>query len=63
MSFVMLPQHSSAPIYGAAGSDEVSKAQKTAMSGEPTIFAKIVDKSIPADILYEDEKVISHIKV
>ncbi|GFR62019.1 histidine triad nucleotide-binding protein 2 [Elysia marginata] len=50
--------HSSA-THGATGSDEVSKAQKAAISGEPTIFSKIVDKSIPADILYEDDKCLA----
>ncbi|XP_061192417.1 uncharacterized HIT-like protein Synpcc7942_1390 [Saccostrea echinata] len=36
-------------------SDEVKKAQGAKRMGEPTIFSKIVDKSIPADIIYEDE--------
>ncbi|XP_062596766.1 uncharacterized HIT-like protein Synpcc7942_1390 [Saccostrea cucullata] len=35
--------------------DEVKKAQGSKRTGEPTIFSKIVDKSIPADIIYEDE--------
>ena len=30
--------------------------------GAPTIFSKIIDKSIPADILYEDEQVLLNIK-
>ncbi|XP_061192319.1 uncharacterized HIT-like protein Synpcc7942_1390 [Saccostrea echinata] len=33
----------------------VKKAQGAKRMGEPTIFSKIVDKSIPADIIYEDE--------
>ncbi|XP_061195082.1 uncharacterized HIT-like protein Synpcc7942_1390 [Saccostrea echinata] len=36
-------------------SDEVKKAQGAKRTREPTIFSKIVDKSIPADIIYEDE--------
>jgi len=43
-------------------SDEVSKAQKVvqqAAQGKPTIFSKIIDKSIPAEILYEDDKCIA----
>ncbi|XP_061195085.1 uncharacterized HIT-like protein Synpcc7942_1390 [Saccostrea echinata] len=36
-------------------SDEVKKAQGAKTTREPTIFSKIVDKSIPADIIYEDE--------
>ena len=54
----ILFQHSSATNYEAGGFDEVSKAQKAAISGEPTIFSKIIDKSIPADILYQDDEVI-----
>lgn len=44
---------------GAAGSDEVSKAQNAAISGEPTIFSKIIDRSVPADILFEDDKCLA----
>lgn len=42
-------------------SDEVSKAQATAKKyqNQPTIFSKILDKSIPADILYEDRQCIA----
>ncbi|KAG8197366.1 hypothetical protein JTE90_013492 [Oedothorax gibbosus] len=41
----------------SSASDEVSKAKVAAESASgPTIFSKILDKSIPADILYEDEK-------
>merc|ERR1712179_327614 len=36
-------------------SDEVAKAQKAEPTPEPTIFSKIIDKSIPAKILYEDD--------
>ncbi|XP_071437268.1 adenosine 5'-monophosphoramidase HINT2 [Pithys albifrons albifrons] len=40
---------------------EVSKAQRAAaaseeVSGQPTIFSKIIDRTIPATILYEDDK-------
>ncbi|XP_052088464.1 uncharacterized HIT-like protein Synpcc7942_1390 [Mytilus californianus] len=39
--------------------DEVKKAQAATKSREPTIFSKILDKSIPADILYEDTECIA----
>ncbi|XP_052831483.1 uncharacterized HIT-like protein Synpcc7942_1390 [Octopus bimaculoides] len=45
----------------ATPTDEVSKAQhavKTYKNQGPTIFSKIIDKSIPANILYEDDKCI-----
>lgn len=41
--------------------DEVhlaEEADKKYGSHAPTIFSKIIDKSIPADIIYEDKKVI-----
>ena len=41
----------------AAGSDEVSKAKQAKKTAEPTIFSKIIDKTIPADIIYEDDQV------
>ncbi|KAK7476294.1 hypothetical protein BaRGS_00032487 [Batillaria attramentaria] len=47
--------HCSAP----ACSDEVSKAQAATKTREPTIFSKILDKSIPADIIYEDDKCLA----
>ncbi|KAL8583261.1 Histidine triad nucleotide-binding protein 2, mitochondrial [Nucella lapillus] len=41
-------------------SDEVSKAQAaTAKHAQPTLFSKILDKTIPADIIYEDDKCIA----
>ncbi|XP_071941451.1 adenosine 5'-monophosphoramidase HINT1-like [Antedon mediterranea] len=45
-------------------SDEVEKANVAAAKQvysqpEPTIFSKILDKSIPADIIYEDDKCIA----
>ncbi|NXV36742.1 HINT2 protein, partial [Rissa tridactyla] len=46
----------------AGGQDgEVGKAQRAAAAGEdawgqPTIFSKIIDRSVPATILYEDDK-------
>ncbi|XP_060588460.1 uncharacterized HIT-like protein Synpcc7942_1390 isoform X2 [Ruditapes philippinarum] len=43
----------------AAGSDEVSKAKQAKKTAEPTIFSKIIDKSIPADIIYEDDQCLA----
>ncbi|CAL1543790.1 unnamed protein product [Lymnaea stagnalis] len=40
-------------------SDEVSKAQAAKLSGAPTIFSKIIDKTIPAKILYEDDQCLA----
>nr|XP_022289685.1 uncharacterized protein LOC111101472 [Crassostrea virginica] len=40
-------------------SDEVEKAKTAKKTGEPTIFSKIVDKTIPADIIYEDEQCLA----
>lgn len=37
-------------------SDEVKKAQ-TATQSQTTIFDKIIDKTLPANIIHEDEKV------
>lgn len=40
--------------------DEVrlaKEASKKYGKPEPTIFSKIIDKTIPADIIYEDDKV------
>lgn len=40
--------------------DEVKLAEEASKkygSPAPTIFSKVIDKSIPADIIYEDEKV------
>ncbi|GFO14979.1 histidine triad nucleotide-binding protein 2 [Plakobranchus ocellatus] len=51
--------HCSASTSQSSGSDEVSKAQNAVQSGTPTIFSKIVDKSIPADILHEDEECLA----
>lgn len=42
-------------------SDEVRLAEEASKkygNPAPTIFSKVVDKSIPADIIYEDEKVL-----
>ncbi|KAK2192088.1 hypothetical protein NP493_39g04028 [Ridgeia piscesae] len=46
--------------YASVKSDEAEKAKTTAATlkdtiGQPTIFSKIIDKSIPADIVYEDD--------
>ncbi|XP_013380111.1 uncharacterized protein LOC106151410 [Lingula anatina] len=48
----------------SSGSDEVEKAKLAAAAREkygkePTIFSKIIDKTIPADIIYEDDKVLA----
>lgn len=41
-----------------ADGNEVAKAQKAAPGGvAPTIFSRILDRSLPADILYEDQQV------
>ena len=47
-------------LYFQKMSDEASKAQAAnPVSGEKTIFAKIIDKEIPCDLLHEDDKVIA----
>ncbi|XP_047381071.1 adenosine 5'-monophosphoramidase HINT2 isoform X1 [Sciurus carolinensis] len=47
-------------VRGAAGvtdGSEVTKAQQAAPGGAaPTIFSRILDRSLPADILYEDQQ-------
>uniref|UniRef100_A0A131XLS3 Putative zinc-binding protein of the histidine triad hit family n=1 Tax=Hyalomma excavatum TaxID=257692 RepID=A0A131XLS3_9ACAR len=44
----------------SSSSDEVAKAQNaTATAGKPTIFSKILEGSIPADIIYKDDKCIA----
>ncbi|XP_071113209.1 adenosine 5'-monophosphoramidase HINT1-like isoform X1 [Haliotis cracherodii] len=51
------PQTQSITLSTDCGSDEVSKAQAAAKyTGQPTIFSKILDKTIPANILYEDDQ-------
>ncbi|XP_041856461.1 histidine triad nucleotide-binding protein 2, mitochondrial isoform X1 [Melanotaenia boesemani] len=43
-------------------SDEVKLAEEASKkygSPAPTIFSKVIDKSIPADIIYEDEKCLA----
>ncbi|XP_077493633.1 putative HIT-like protein Synpcc7942_1390 isoform X1 [Amblyomma americanum] len=43
-----------------SSSDEVFKAQNaTASDTKPTIFSKILDGSLPADIIYKDDKCIA----
>lgn len=43
---------------GVTDGGEVTKAQKAAPGGAaPTIFSRILDRSLPADILYEDQQV------
>lgn len=42
---------------GVSDGSEVAKAQKAAPGGAaPTIFSRILDRSLPADILYEDQQ-------
>lgn len=42
---------------GVTDGGEVAKAQKAAPGGAaPTIFSRILDRSLPADILYEDQQ-------
>ncbi|KAH8030338.1 hypothetical protein HPB51_006770 [Rhipicephalus microplus] len=44
----------------SSSSDEVAKAQNaTVTAGKPTIFSKILDGSLPADIIYKDDKCIA----
>ncbi|XP_027470612.1 histidine triad nucleotide-binding protein 2, mitochondrial isoform X4 [Zalophus californianus] len=66
----LLRAASSAPpagneIRGAAGvtdGNEVAKAQQTAPRGAaPTVFSRILDRSLPADILYEDKQLLGHL--
>ncbi|KAH9519416.1 Histidine triad nucleotide-binding protein 2, mitochondrial [Bulinus truncatus] len=40
-------------------SDEVSKAKNSKLTDSPTIFSKIINKTIPAKILYEDDKCLA----
>ncbi|XP_077530113.1 adenosine 5'-monophosphoramidase HINT2-like isoform X2 [Haemaphysalis longicornis] len=43
-----------------SSSDEVEKAKNaTPSAGKPTVFSKILDGSIPADIIYKDNKCIA----
>ncbi|XP_042562564.1 histidine triad nucleotide-binding protein 2, mitochondrial isoform X2 [Clupea harengus] len=45
-----------------SGGDEVHlavEAQKRAKSNAPTIFSKIIERKIPADIIYEDDKCLA----
>ncbi|XP_062984418.1 adenosine 5'-monophosphoramidase HINT2 [Elgaria multicarinata webbii] len=38
---------------------EVDKAQRAAQEPSPTVFSKILDGSIPADIIYQDDKCVA----
>ena len=40
-------------------SEEANKARQASQDNQPTIFSKIIDKTIPAKIVHEDDKVIS----
>lgn len=43
---------------GVSDGNEVAKAQKAVPGGAaPTVFSRILDRSLPADILYEDQQV------
>ncbi|BFZ25039.1 hypothetical protein BsWGS_28081 [Bradybaena similaris] len=44
---------------GNTSSDEVAKAQKAKFTGQETIFSKIINKKIPANILYEDNECLA----
>ncbi|XP_073873267.1 adenosine 5'-monophosphoramidase HINT2 isoform X4 [Macaca fascicularis] len=52
-------------VRGAAGvtdGNEVAKAQQATPGGAaPTIFSRILDRSLPADILYEDQQLLGHL--
>lgn len=42
----------------SSGETEVDRARTApAFDGKPTIFSKIIDKTIPADVIFEDDKV------
>ncbi|XP_004600287.2 adenosine 5'-monophosphoramidase HINT2 [Sorex araneus] len=44
-------------VSGVTDGNEVAKAQQAAGGGPaPTIFSRILDRSLPADILYEDQQ-------
>ncbi|XP_067850111.1 adenosine 5'-monophosphoramidase HINT2-like isoform X2 [Heptranchias perlo] len=38
-------------------------ARKKYRNQPPTLFSKIIDKSIPADILYEDDQLLGHLLI
>lgn len=60
LTAISLTSHLAAQQYSTSGGcSEVDKAQKAKKSAEPTIFSKILDKSIPADIIYEDDLCIA----
>ncbi|CAG5117424.1 unnamed protein product [Candidula unifasciata] len=44
---------------GNTSNDEVTKAQQAKFTGQETIFSKIINKKIPADILYEDSECLA----
>jgi histidine triad (HIT) family protein len=57
--FLHIVKPSAALLHSTASnnsSDEVSKAQSAKITGAETIFTKILDRRIPADILYEDNE-------
>ncbi|XP_053313964.1 adenosine 5'-monophosphoramidase HINT2 [Spea bombifrons] len=61
--FSQLLNHQQRPF--CEGSDEVRRAQEavarkgTKSSSTPTIFSRIIEKSLPADIIYEDDKCLA----
>ncbi|XP_058528176.1 adenosine 5'-monophosphoramidase HINT2 isoform X2 [Ochotona princeps] len=52
-------------VRGAASmtdGDEVAKARQAVPgAAAPTIFSRILDRSLPADILYEDQQLLGHL--
>uniref|UniRef100_UPI0009B32A58 histidine triad nucleotide-binding protein 2, mitochondrial n=1 Tax=Monopterus albus TaxID=43700 RepID=UPI0009B32A58 len=55
-----VPSHQERPL--CSKSDEVRLAEEASKkygSPAPTIFSKVIDKSLPADIIYEDEKCLA----
>ena len=50
---------SSSPVLHTNMSEAAAAASAAATAGGPTIFDKIIDKSIPADIVYEDEQCLA----
>ncbi|XP_061751642.1 histidine triad nucleotide-binding protein 2, mitochondrial [Nerophis ophidion] len=57
-----LPPVSRAQSPLCTGSDEVRLAEEASRKygpQAPTIFSKVLDKSIPADIIYEDDKCLA----
>ncbi|KAM3849000.1 adenosine 5'-monophosphoramidase HINT2 isoform 2-T2 [Vipera latastei] len=43
--------------------EEVERAQRAAEQPGPTVFSRILDGSIPAHVLYEDDQLLGHLLV